>query len=110
VTLTRVGYITTSTTSSALKVGIGELVKTPDPRIVGTAKVNSSLSAQVGTWDSGVTFTYQWIRDGAKIAKATGKSYRLTAADRKAEIAVSVKAVKLGFATVTIDSPAVIVR
>ncbi|MEN9971197.1 MAG: hypothetical protein RL146_498, partial [Actinomycetota bacterium] len=110
VTLTRAGYITTSTTTSALKVGIGELVKTPDPRIVGTAKVSSTLSAQVGTWDSGVTFTYQWIRDGAKIAKATGKSYRLTAADRKAEIAVSVKAVKLGFATVTIDSPGVIVR
>ncbi|MFM1846093.1 MAG: hypothetical protein RIS19_566 [Actinomycetota bacterium] len=110
VTLTRAGYITTSTTSSSLKVGIGELIKTPDPRIVGTAKVSNTLSAQVGSWDSGVTFTYQWIRDGAKIAKATGKSYRLTTADRKAEIAVSVKAVKLGFATVTIDSPAVIVR
>ena len=110
VTLTRFGYNTTSTTSSALKVGIGELVKTPDPKIVGTARVNSTLTAQVGSWDTGVVLTYQWIRDGAKISKATGKTYRLTSADRRAEIAVKVQAVKVGFESVTIDSREVVVR
>jgi hypothetical protein len=110
VTLTRFGYNTTSTTSSAVKVGIGELIKTPDPKIVGTAKVNSNLSAQVGTWDSGVTFTYQWFRDGQKISKATGKTYRLTSADRRAEIFVRVQAVKAGFESVTIDSAPVVVK
>ena len=110
VTLTRVGYNTTSTTSSAVKVVIAELIKTPDPKIIGTAKVNSLLSARVGTWDAGVILTYQWVRDGAKIAKANSKTYRLTAADRKAEIALRVQASKVGFETVTIDSPAVLVR
>ena len=110
VTLTRDGYIATSNTSSTLKVGLGELVKTPDPKIVGTARVNNTLTAVVGTWDSGVVLTYQWIRDGARISKATGKSYRLSAADRKAEIVLRVKAVKVGFESVTIDSRQVIVR
>jgi len=110
VTLTRFGYNTTSATSSALKVGIGELTKTPDPKIAGIAKVKNTLTAVVGTWDSGVKLTYQWIRDGAKISKATGKTYRLTAADRKAEIVVTVQAVKVGFYSVTIDSAPVVVR
>jgi hypothetical protein len=110
VTLTRAGYNTTSTTSSALKVGIGELTKTPDPKIVGTARVNNTLTAVVGTWDSGVVLSYQWIRDGAKISKATGKTYRLTSADRRAEIAIRIQALKAGFESVTIDSREVVVR
>jgi hypothetical protein len=57
-----------------------------------------------------VKLTYQWIRDGAKISKATGKTYRLTAADRKAEIVLRVQAVKVGFESVTIDSREVVVR
>jgi hypothetical protein len=91
-------------------VDLQGLVKTPDPKIVGTARVNNTLTAVVGTWDSGVVLTYQWIRDGARISKATGKSYRLSAADRKAEIVLRVKAVKVGFESVTIDSRQVIVR
>ena len=110
VTLTRVGYNTTSSTSASVKVGLGELIKTPDPKIVGTARVNNTLTAQVGTWDSGVKLSYQWIRDGAKISKATGKTYRLTAADRKADLVVTVQAVKVGFYSVTIDSAPVVVR
>ena len=110
VTLTRFGYNNTSSTSSSVKVGLGELIKTPDPKIVGTARVNNTLTAQVGTWDSGVKLTYQWIRDGAKISKATGKTYRLSAADRKAEIVLRVQAVKVGFESVTIDSREVVVR
>jgi hypothetical protein len=93
-----------------VKVGLGELIKTPDPKIVGTARVNNTLTAQVGTWDSGVKLTYQWIRDGAKISKATGKTYRLSAADREAEIVLRVQAVKVGFESVTIDSREVVVR
>jgi len=110
VTLSRVGYNTTSTTSVALKIGLGELIKTPDPKIFGTTFVNSTLYARVGTWDSGVKLTYQWFRDGATIAKATGKTYRLTTADRKAEIVLRVKAFKAGFESFTIDSNGLTVR
>jgi hypothetical protein len=109
-TLTRAGYNTTSNTSSALKVGLGELIKTPDSKIVGIPKVNRTLSARIGTWDSGVTLTYQWLRDGVNISRATGKTYRLARADRKAEIVLRVKATKLGFESLTIDSNALTVR
>jgi hypothetical protein len=110
VTLTRLGYNTTSNTSSAVKVGIGELIKTPDPKIVGTAKVSNTLTAQIGSWDSGVKITYQWFRDGANISKATGKTYRLTSSDRRAEIVIRIQVTKPGFESVTIDSAPVIVR
>jgi hypothetical protein len=110
VTLTRAGYNTTSNTSSAIKIGIGELTRTPDPRILGTPSVNSTLAGRIGTWDSGVIITYQWLRDGVNISKATGKNYRLTTADRKAEIVLRVRATKTGFGTVTIDSNALTVR
>lgn len=107
---TRPGYTTTSTTSAALKVGIGEFTKTPDPKIAGTPKVNNTLTAVVGSWDSGVKISYQWIRDGSNISKATGKTYRLTAADRKAEILLNIRVTKVGFETVVVDSAPVTVR
>lgn len=110
VTSSKAGYFTRSATSLALKVGIGQLAKTPDPSIVGIPSVNNTLTARVGTWDSGVILSYQWIRDGANISKATGKSYRLTALDKKAEIAVRVKAVKVGFESLTIDSTPIVIR
>ena len=110
VTLSRVGYNTTSTTSTAVKVGIGELIKTPDPKIVGIAKVNSILTGQIGSWDSGVKISYQWIRNGSNISKATGKTYRLTSADRRAEILLRLHVTKAGFESVTIDSAPVTVR
>ena len=110
VTLTRVGHNTTSTTSTAMKVGIGELIKTPDPKILGIAKVNSVLTGQIGSWDSGVKISYQWIRNGSNIAKATGKTYRLTSADRKAEVLLRLQVTKAGFESVTIDSAPVTVR
>ena len=60
--------------------------------ITGEAKVGQTLTAEVSDAD---TFyesqvSYQWLRDGAEIAGATGKTYRLTDAD--ADHKISVKA------------------
>jgi hypothetical protein len=110
VTLNRVGFDNATTTSSGVRVGLGELVKTPEPIISGTPRVNSTIKARIGSWDSGVKLSYQWLRDGANIPRATGTSYRLTTADRRAEITLRVRASKTGFETVTIDSRTVIGR
>jgi hypothetical protein len=110
VTFTRVGYENNSTTSPAVRVAIGELTKTPDSSITGSARVNQTLSAKTGTWDSGVKLSFQWLRDGVNIPKATGKTYRLTASDRRKEIVLRVRATKTGYESVTIDSRAVVVR
>jgi hypothetical protein len=110
VTLSRVGFDNATSTSSGVRVGLGELVKTPEPIISGTPRVNSTIKARIGSWDSGVKLSYQWLRDGANIPRATGTSYRLTTADRRAEITLRVRASKTGFETVTIDSRTVIGR
>ena len=108
VTLSRLGYENAVTTSSGVKVGLGELVKTPEPVITGTPRVNSTVTARVGSWDSGVKLSYQWLRDGVNIPNAIKTSYRLTSKDRRAELVLRVRASKAGFETVTIDSRTVI--
>jgi len=110
VAFSRVGYENNSTTSSGVRVAIGELTKTPDPLIKGSARVNQTLSANPGTWDSGVKLSFQWLRDGVNIPRATGKTYRLTASDRRKEIVLRVRATKTGYETVTMDSRALLVR
>jgi hypothetical protein len=110
VTLSRVGYENAVTTSKGVKVALGELLKTPEPVLSGTPRVNSTITARVGSWDSGVKLSYQWLRDGVNIPRATAASYRLTAADRRAELTLRVRATKTGFETITIDSRTIIGR
>jgi hypothetical protein len=110
VTLSQVGFDNATTTSSGVRVGLGELVRTPEPIISGTPRVNSTIKARIGSWDTGVKLSYQWLRDGVNIPRATGTSYRLTTADRRAELTLRVRATKTGFESVTIDSRTVIGR
>jgi hypothetical protein len=77
----------------------------PTPTINGTKKSGSTLTAVTGTWSPAPTmFTYVWNRaaasDGTKtpIVGATGKTYKLTAADKNQFITVTVTASKVGYA------------
>ncbi|MBK7820860.1 MAG: CHAP domain-containing protein [Tessaracoccus sp.] len=67
------------------------------PTISGTAQVGKKLTAAPGTWDSGVSFAYQWLRDKKAIAGATKSSYTLTGADLGAKITVKVTGSKKGY-------------
>jgi protocatechuate 3,4-dioxygenase beta subunit len=61
------------------------------PRISGLARVGSSLIAHPGKWKPGVIIlTYQWMRDGAEIPKATAPTYTPTAEDLGALLTVEV--------------------
>ena len=63
------------------------------PEVSGKAKVGSRLRVTPGTWNRpGLTYTYQWLRDGSPIAGATTTSYRLRAADAGRRISVRVGA------------------
>ena len=63
-------------------VAAGTLTVTGDPDITGAAaQVGVPLTAVTGTWDAGVTFTYQWTADGADLAGATGPTYTPVVAD-----------------------------
>jgi hypothetical protein len=110
VSFSRLGYVSTSSTSSSKRVGAGELVKTPEPVLTGTAKVNGTLGVETGSWDSGVQFVYQWVRDGVNIPRATSKTYKLTSADRRKEIVLRLTAKKAGYDSVVIDSRTVVVK
>ena len=72
-------------------------VNTVAPSVTGAAKVGEVLAAEPGTWDTeGLTFAYQWLRDGEAIAGATASVYSATKDDLAESVAVRVTATKAG--------------
>lgn len=77
------------------------------PQAAGTAVFGGTLKATTGTWNTkGLSFGYQWLRDGKAIAGATGSSLKLSAADVGRRISVRVTASKSGLAPVPATSAA----
>jgi hypothetical protein len=77
--------------------------------ISGTARVGKKLTAKPGSFNpsSGVKYTYQWLRNGKNIARATGSTYTLTRADRRAKITVRITATKADYNNKAVTSGAV---
>lgn len=71
------------------------------PTLSGKAAVGSKASVTPGTWTSGTTFTYQWLRNGLPISGATKSTYTLTSADIAQYVGVEVTGSQPGFNTVT---------
>ncbi|MFJ9393217.1 M4 family metallopeptidase [Nocardioides sp. NPDC101246] len=72
------------------------------PTISGTRRVGYLLTAMRGEWKpAGVTYSYQWLRNGKAISGATGKTYRLRSIDRGDRIRVRVTGRKAGYYTST---------
>lgn len=102
VTGSRAGYLPISRTSSAKKMSnLQTLTSAPVPQISGTGNMGSALTALVGSWGPApVSLAYQWFRDGAPIAGATGKTYSPVAADAGKNITVRVTGSKSGYTSV----------
>ncbi|MGC4175052.1 glycoside hydrolase family 9 protein [Demequina sp.] len=102
----KTGYVTTSRTSSAVKVN-KFFTKTPTPTITGPAFAGYRLTAHPGSWSpSATSFSYQWLRNGKPITSATKSSYVLTKADAGAKITVAVTGKRAGYDSVTKTSAA----
>lgn len=72
---------------------------TTAPRISGTPKLGSTLTASPGTWSvTGLQYHYQWYRAGAPIGGATAGTYKVTTADVAKSLAVAVTATAAGYA------------
>ncbi|MFD7073637.1 M4 family metallopeptidase [Nocardioides sp. NPDC059952] len=70
------------------------------PSISGTRRVGYLLTTVRGEWKpAGVTYSYQWLRNGRAISGATGKTYRLRSIDRGDRIRVRVTGRKAGYYT-----------
>jgi hypothetical protein len=101
VTISKTAYTSVTSTSPALRVGAGEFLKSATPTITGTLALNKTISAYTGSWDTGITFSYQWFRSGIAVVNATSKTYKLTATDKGKPLVVQVTASKFGYTTVT---------
>jgi len=98
----RPGYETTERVSApTAAVGSGTLVTTT-PRISGTAKVGSILSARVTGWGPyGVKYTYRWRVNGAPVRGATASRWRLPKSAKGKRVTVTVTGKLTGYFTVS---------
>ncbi|WP_169304020.1 S8 family serine peptidase [Arthrobacter sp. CAU 1506] len=78
------------------------------PLITGKATVGNALSAKPGTWSPGpIRLSYQWLRNGSPIYRATGTRYSLTSTDVGKSIKVRISGEKSGYKTAVRESAAV---
>lgn len=82
-----------------------EIVNVSVPSISGTPETGQTISANPGEWSvSGVSFTYQWRRNGSPISGATASSYDLIEADESQAITVVVTASRAGYTSASAES------
>ncbi|NKX55290.1 S8 family serine peptidase [Arthrobacter sp. E918] len=93
------GYTTLAKTSAATATVAKGTLTAVQPKITGTAKVGSTLTARTGTWTYGTTIRYQWYRSGKAVKGATAKTYKVQAADRGDRLKVRVTGAKPGYTT-----------
>lgn len=88
-----------ASSSAAVRTSYGVFGLYTYPRISGTYKVGRTLSASLGRWSPTPShYTFQWLRDGRAIKKATKASYKLTKADRRHKVSVKVTVKRSGYA------------
>lgn len=97
-------------TNPTVHAGLLTLTKTPVPTIKGTAKPGSILTASTGQWDSAVSFSFQWLRNGEEIRGAFLDRYVTTGVDINSKISVRVTGSKAGYLDATLTSAAVVIK
>ena len=106
VTGTKPGY-TAAASTSAKTAQVLRTFSASQPKIGGTVKVGSTVSATVGTWKPKASkVTYQWNRNGSAIRGATQAKYRITSADAGRKLTVTVRGMKSGYAAAAKTSAA----
>jgi hypothetical protein len=105
VTAAKTGFTTiVKTLTTAMITGgtITEQSVTITSAVVAGKKV---YTANTAAWSpSGVTLTYQWLKNGTPIAKATAKTYTATPADLGQNLSVTITGKKTGFTTRIVTS------
>ncbi|ROQ52611.1 beta-glucosidase [Rathayibacter sp. PhB152] len=86
-------------------------VATTAPSISGDPQVGKTLTANPGEWNqSGLSYSYQWLRDGTAIPGAIKSTYRVLLADQGKSLTVSVTATPASGPAGTATSAAVFVK
>ena len=108
VTASKLGYPATAAFSApTAEVGPGNLSDTNQPRIVGDARVDSTLTASPGTWSPTPTaLAYQWLADDQPIPGATSDQLVPGPAQVGKSLSVTVTASRDGYAPESATSAA----
>jgi len=100
------GFATTTLTSSGTAAVPALTLTSSTPTITGSAEVGENLAAVVTGWTAGVSFVYQWRRDGIAIPGATETTYLVAIEDVGGQISVSVTGSLVGYTADTLVSAA----
>ena len=95
------------TVDAAAKVTALPAVSGIRPRVTGTAKAGSVLTAVPIVVTKHVALKYQWLRNGGPIVNATAATYKVQTADKGAMISVRVTGTLAGYDTSSWESDAV---
>ncbi|MFI1654064.1 hypothetical protein ACH4ZU_03865 [Streptomyces sp. NPDC020472] len=97
VTARKAGHPTLTVVSGPVVVKGVAPKPTTVPRVSGTVRVGSKVTAVVGTWSPAPTsYAYQWRANGVAIAGATGASYVPAASVLGKRLTVTVTALRTG--------------
>jgi hypothetical protein len=98
------GFASTTLNSSST-ISIPALTLTSStPTIAGEAEVGETLTGNTGSWTSGTTFAFQWLRDGDQIPGATSANYLVSIGDVGNQISLRVTGSQLGYTPKTLTS------
>lgn len=108
VTASRLGYPTTVATSTASSpVAVGRILSTSPPTVSGDPRVDATLTADAGQWNTTPdAVSYQWRAGGKAVPGAVGASYVPSPDQVGLDVSVTVTARKSGYAEVAVTSAA----
>lgn len=101
----------TSTATSAVARGTIEVVRPPTLAASRYPVVGDRIGRDLGYWKpSGLTWRYQWLRDGKAISGQRGSTYLLQSADWGKKVSLRVTAARTGYTTQTRTTDAEVVK
>lgn len=89
-TISKPGYDSATASASTSAVSLPKIAAGTLNLDTTSVKVGDTVKAVRSGWPAGVSFAYQWLRDGAAIGGAVGDSYVATVADQGARLSVKV--------------------
>ena len=95
------GYTNAARLSLDTKAVVRGTIAAKTPVVTGIRVAKQTLTAKAGDWGSGVTLTYQWLRNGVAISGAAESTYRVRSADLRKRVDVRVTGTRNGFTTAT---------
>lgn len=100
VTAKRYGYKAGSATTAARTVSSAAIKPVGKPKISGTIRRGSTVTATKGSWNiTPTSYSYQWYRSGKAIKGATKPKYKISTPDVGRKITAKVTAKRHGFKT-----------